>query len=80
MRVRVQERKCGVWAVDLRTGQVVGFLEFSGAIQEIFAVQVLPGLRYPDVIHDDAELLANSFILPDAALAEVALPDPATKS
>lgn len=69
---RVQERKCGVWAVDLRSGQVVGFLEFSGAVQEIFAVQVLAGMRFPDVIHDDAEVLANSFILPDEALAEVA--------
>ena len=69
---RVQERKCGVWAVDTRNGQTVGFLQFDGAVQEIFAVQVLAGMRFPDVVHDDGELLANSFILPDEALADVA--------
>ena len=40
-------------------------------MQEIFAVQVLPGLRYPDLINDDAKLLDDSFVLPDAALADV---------
>ena len=69
---RVQERKCGVWAVDTRNGQTVGFLQFDGAVQEIFAVQVLAGMRFPDVVHDDGEVLANSFILPDEALADVA--------
>ncbi len=32
---------------------------------------VLPGRRYPELINDDAKLLANSFVVPDAALADV---------
>lgn len=65
---RVQERKCGVWVVDIRNGQTVAFLEFSGAVQEIFAVQVLAGMRFPDLIHDDSDVLANAFILPEDAM------------
>ena len=40
-------------------------------MQEVFAVQVLPGRRYPELINDDAKLLENSFVVPDAALADV---------
>jgi uncharacterized protein (TIGR03032 family) len=69
---RVQERVCGVWVVDLHTGATVGFVRFEdGGVQEIFAVQVLPGVRFPELIHDDAELLAGSFVLPDEDLAAV---------
>ena len=47
---------------------------FEDAVQEIFAVQVLAGRRFPDVINDHSDLLADSFVLPDAALAEVSAP------
>jgi hypothetical protein len=40
-------------------------------VQEVFAVAVLPGRRYPDLINDDEKLLENSFVVPDAALADV---------
>jgi len=63
---RLQERTCGVWVVDVSNGQTVAFLRFESGVQEIFAVQVLPGIRFPEVTTDDPELLANSFVLPDA--------------
>jgi uncharacterized protein (TIGR03032 family) len=65
------ERFCGVWVVDIRTGQTVAFVKFEDAVQEIFAVEVLPNSRYPDVIHDNQALLSDSFVLPDAALSQV---------
>jgi hypothetical protein len=34
-------------------------------------VQVLPGKRFPDVINDDRACIANSYLLPDEALADV---------
>jgi uncharacterized protein (TIGR03032 family) len=71
---RLAERTCGVWVVDLFTGKTAAFLRFEDAVQEIFAVQVLHGLRYPDLINDDPAILANSFVLPDKSLAEVAAP------
>jgi hypothetical protein len=65
------ERNCGVWVVDLRTGQTVAFLRFEDAVQEVFAVQVLPGLRYPELAPEDPKLLAESYDLPSAALVQV---------
>ena len=49
----------------------MAFVKFEEALQEIFAVEVLPGVRYPDVITDDKELLASLYVLPHDALAEV---------
>ena len=52
-------------------GQTVAFLRFEDALQEIFAVQVVPGRRYPDLINDDQTLLDDSFVLTDEALLDV---------
>lgn len=40
-----EELKCGVGVVDLRTGQQVAAFQFLDAVEEIFDVQVLPGVR-----------------------------------
>jgi hypothetical protein len=51
--------------------RVVALLRFTSGVQEVFAVTLLPGRRYPDLINDDEKLLENSFTVPDAALADV---------
>src|SRR4029077_8138668 len=70
-RLTEDERTCGVCVIDLRNGQVIALLRFETAVQEVFAVTVLPGKRYPELINDDEKLLENSFVVPDAALADV---------
>ena len=70
-RLAEHERTCGVAVVDLAAGRVVGLLRFEDAVQEVFAVAVLPR-RFPELINDDETLLANSFVVPTEALAEVA--------
>ena len=59
------------FAVDAARGQVVAVLRFETAVQEVFAVAVLPNRRWPELIHDDETVLENSFVVPDAALADV---------
>ncbi len=68
---RLSERSCGVWVLNVTTGQTVAFVKFEDAVQEIFAVQVLSGVRYPDVINDDDTAISDSFVLPDDALMDV---------
>lgn len=68
-----EERTCGVWVVHLETGQTLGFLRFEAGVQEIFAVQVLPNTRFPELLEWEDERVAHSYVLPDAALAETPL-------
>ncbi|MFO0957352.1 MAG: TIGR03032 family protein [Isosphaeraceae bacterium] len=70
-RLPEEGRACGVCAVDLATGGVVAVLRFEEAVQEVFAVAALPGRRWPELINDDEAMLSDSFVLPDAALADV---------
>jgi uncharacterized protein (TIGR03032 family) len=68
---RVPQRSCGVWVVDLRNGRTVAFLRFEGAVQEIFDVQILHGIRYPEILDSSAELIGRSYTLPEAVLPDV---------
>jgi uncharacterized protein (TIGR03032 family) len=68
---RLEERTCGVWVLNIETGQTVAFCRFEDAVQEIFAVEILAGSLFPDLINHDAELIGRSYVLGDAALAEV---------
>ena len=68
---RAHERTCGIWVVNIETGQTVGFLRFESGVQEIFAVQVLRGVRFPELLEWNDERLGSSYVLPDEALADV---------
>lgn len=70
---RLKERTCGVWIVHIETGQTLGFLRFEEGVQEIFAVQVLPGIQFPEILEWGDERISSSYVLPDEALAQVKL-------
>ena len=74
------ERNCGVWVVNIQTGQVVAFVKFEEALQEIFAVQILPGILGPDLVNDDLEMIHSSYELPDEAMQLVEIPQPEPES
>ena len=76
---RLRERTCGVWVVNIETGKTVGFLRFEAGVQEIFAVQVLRGMRFPELLEWNDQRLADSYVLPDEALADVVLPTEANQ-
>lgn len=70
------ERICGVWVVHIDRGEVLGFLRFESGVEEIFAVQILAGIRYPEMLMPDDPLINLTYVLPDEALAEVSMPTP----
>lgn len=67
---RLQERTCGVWCVNIHSGETLGFLRFDSGVQEIFAVQVLPA-RFPEMLEWTDERLKTSYVIPDEALKDV---------
>lgn len=75
LTTRVSERHCGIWVVDTITRQIVAYVVFTGSVQEIFAVQVLPW-RFPALLDIGDPLVRSSYALPDEAIKDVAPADP----
>jgi uncharacterized protein (TIGR03032 family) len=71
-KVDVDRRFCGVQAVDLATGQSLGFLQFETGVSEVFAVQALPGIAFPAFVEDADPLVGASFVLSPQTLAQMA--------
>ena len=63
------ERTCGVWVVHIETGQTVGFLRFEAACRDLCRPSVTRG-SIPEMLEWNDERLADSYVLPDAALAD----------
>lgn len=79
-RLDLSQRICGVSLIDLTAGREIGFVRFQDAVQELFAVELLPH-RFPEVVEQDDELLSSSYVLPDKNLPEVQwMPQPPTDS
>ncbi len=68
---RQEVRDCGVWIVNIDSGETVAFCKFEEGVQEIFAVELLTGIRFPDLVNHDLELVSHSYVLDEAALADV---------
>lgn len=64
LTARLENRECGVWIVDTETGETMGYLRFDDAVEEIFDVALLPGIRFPDVLEPGAPELLNAFAVP----------------
>jgi uncharacterized protein (TIGR03032 family) len=64
---RRDKLKCGIAVVDLRRGAVIGLLEFQTAIEEIFDVQILEGLCFPEVIGFQKDTVDHTFVVPPAS-------------
>jgi len=69
------DRLSGVWCVHVATGKTIAFLKFTGGVQEIFAVQAVPGVLFPEIVHE-GDLLASAYALPEKALKEVGFSPP----
>ncbi|HUB27555.1 MAG TPA: TIGR03032 family protein, partial [Tepidisphaeraceae bacterium] len=44
---RRDELRCGLWIIEMQTGKVAAHLEFTAGVEEVFDVQVLPGIQFP---------------------------------
>lgn len=61
---RRDELKCGVAVVDLIAGRVCGMLEFQTAVVEIFDIQLLSGIRFPEVMGFQQDTIQHTFVIP----------------
>ncbi len=68
------DRSSGIWAVDIETGQILAFLRFSAAVEEIFSVQVLQDTLFPHILDERDPLMDSTWAIPDDLLPQVEHP------
>ena len=51
-------------SVSLAAPTAVGLVEFLTAVEEIFDVQLLTGIRFPEVLGFQKESLHHTFVIP----------------
>jgi uncharacterized protein (TIGR03032 family) len=61
---RRQALKCGVWVLDLTSGQAVAMLEFQAGVTELFDVALLPGTRFPAIVGFQKDAIDDTFVIP----------------
>lgn len=70
-RLSPDERFCGLQVVNLHNGKIEAYLKFESGVQEIFAVQVLPGICFPEILPSDDPLMDTSYSLSPEGLKQV---------
>ncbi len=68
----LDDKRCGVFAIDVSSGQLVGFMEFTQGCSEIFDVQFLPGFKRPTVLGLSKPTVDGVFIVPPDAMSDAA--------
>ncbi len=58
------ELQCGIWVVDVRSGQTAEFMQFQAGVEEIFAVEVLAGVRFPEIVGFQQDTIHGAFVVP----------------
>lgn len=59
---RSEPLKCGLWALDIKTGETVAFLEFQKGCSELFDIQILASAQQPLVLGFQKEDINQLFI------------------
>ncbi|MCE9533836.1 MAG: TIGR03032 family protein [Planctomycetes bacterium] len=59
--------QCGIWVVDVRSGQTVQFMQFQAGVEEIFAVEILTGIRFPGIVGFQQDTVHGAYVIPPGA-------------
>ena len=62
---RDAEARCGLYVVDLRSGDIVHWVRIEGIVEELYDVVTLPGVRRPMVIGFKTDEIRRTLNLAD---------------
>lgn len=71
LQKRGAEARCGIHIINLRTGDISNWLRIEGAVEELYDVVVLDGVRNPAVLPIDSEELRKTVTVDAATAARV---------
>lgn len=67
LKAKDTEARCGLWIVDLRTGEVAEWMELQGVVAELYDVVAIPGVRRPTALGFKTNEIARIVSVEDGA-------------
>jgi hypothetical protein len=49
--------------VDITAGKIIEFIEFQQTVQEVFDVQLLPGIRFPALVGLEKQTIQRASVV-----------------
>lgn len=62
---RLPETQAGIWVINLEDGSLVGHLRFTGDVDQIYDIAVIPDAAFPDLLTWDDEQAASAYVFPE---------------
>lgn len=62
---KLPKRVAGVWIVNIKTGDIISFVEFTSGLDEVFAITVVPHKKVEFLNFDDEHSKVNYMIAPE---------------
>ena len=56
--------QCGISVVHLPTGNEIGFLKYENSVEELYDIQILPGMRKPAILNTETEEHRRALVTP----------------
>jgi uncharacterized protein (TIGR03032 family) len=73
---KLAKRVCGIWVVNIKSGEIVSFIEFTEGIDEIFAISVLPH-QHMELFNQENELSHINYLIHPQDVDFVKMPETA---
>lgn len=64
IRNEFEHTECGLWVLDINSGELITFLEFDGDISQLYDVAIAENCHFPEVMEWRDEVLADYFQFP----------------
>lgn len=71
---KLSRRVSGVWIVNIKTGQIVSFVEFTNGVDEVFAVSVLPHTKM-EMFDFNNDYSKGNYVISDEDMSQVKMPE-----
>jgi len=71
---KLPKRVCGIWVVNIQTGRIITFIEFSSGMDEIFSVGLLP-YSVTEIGGFDDTLTHANYMVDNNDIGEVKMPE-----
>ena len=61
---RYTETYSGIWLVNLNDSSIIGFIKFTGNVDQIYDIAVIPDCSFPEIIEPSHPRMRNHFSIP----------------